>query len=401
MGARTERRAAAREQARLKPQRPTRWTRWSLLGLVAALLAIAGLATAAAAGHATPPPAIVMPAIPATAPPTSTSSTPIAARMEDPRRAAGPGEWPGWVHGKDEMHLDVDLSEGRGEHKEDLVLARLQPVDVIATDREGATFTITKIVGDLKPGDRVRMNGGRIGLVTANAPAPDKEVPPRGVSLVIGKSERLASAFIDLRTTGETIHVTPEHPIKVKGKGWTEAQKLRPGDVLDASRGAHVEVISLARRNVSPPEKVYNLETWPDHTFLVGNQGILVHNGGCITPPAGATFEVAEGATQGASFSSYGAYQRALGPAGPGQQWHHIVEQNPANLARFGPGPIQNTGNILSVDTAIHRQISGYYSSIDPAISSSMTVRQWVSAQPYAVQQQFGLDILRFHGVVP
>jgi hypothetical protein len=35
-------------------------------------------------------------------------------------------------------------------------------------------------------------------------------------------------------------------------------------------------------------------------------------------------------------FRSHRAFTRAMGPAGPGKQWHHIVEQTPGNVTRFG-----------------------------------------------------------------
>ncbi len=109
-------------------------------------------------------------------------------------------------------------------------------------------------------------------------------------------------------------------------------------------------------------------------------------------------FEVAEGAAQGASFRSFSSFKNALGPAGEGAQWHHIVEQTPGNLARFGPGPIQNTGNLIRLDVATHQQISGFYSSIQP-FTGGATVRSWLSTQSFEIQQQFGQEVLLRFGV--
>src|SRR5207247_2094780 len=36
------------------------------------------------------------------------------------------------------------------------------------------------------------------------------------------------------------------------------------------------------------------------------------------------------------SFGSFSSFRRAMGSAGPNMSWHHIVEQTPGNLARFG-----------------------------------------------------------------
>ncbi len=109
-------------------------------------------------------------------------------------------------------------------------------------------------------------------------------------------------------------------------------------------------------------------------------------------------FELAEGAAQGAGFSSFKAFKNVVGRAGEGRQWHHIVEQTPSNLARFGSGPIQNTGNLIRLDTGVHQQISGFYSSIQP-FTGGATVRQWLGTQPFAIQQQFGEEVLLRFGV--
>jgi hypothetical protein len=62
---------------------------------------------------------------------------------------------------------------------------------------------------------------------------------------------------------------------------------------------------------------------------------------------------------------------------------------------------IQNTGNLIRLDTATHQQISGFYSSIQPQVtgSASLTVRQWLSTQSFGAQQEFGQQILLRFGV--
>jgi hypothetical protein len=61
----------------------------------------------------------------------------------------------------------------------------------------------------------------------------------------------------------------------------------------------------------------------------------------------GRATEAVRGAAQATSqgFRSFSAFKRAMGPAGPGQHWHHIVEQTPGNIARFGSETIHSTGN--------------------------------------------------------
>ena len=104
------------------------------------------------------------------------------------------------------------------------------------------------------------------------------------------------------------------------------------------------------------------------------------------------------GIGQGASFGSYRAFTERVGPAGEDLEWHHIVEQTPGNKVRFGQPSIQNTGNSIRLDYGVHRQISGFYSSVQP-FSSPLTVRQWLAPQPFNEQQDFGIQILLQFGV--
>ena len=107
---------------------------------------------------------------------------------------------------------------------------------------------------------------------------------------------------------------------------------------------------------------------------------------------------VDQGFAVGAGFRSFSQFKRVLGPAGQSKQWHHLVEQTPGNVARYGPQAIHNTGNVVRLDTAVHRQVSGYFSS-KQAFTGGQTVRQWLSSQSYARQQQFARQVLeRFGG---
>jgi hypothetical protein len=110
---------------------------------------------------------------------------------------------------------------------------------------------------------------------------------------------------------------------------------------------------------------------------------------------SGADFEVALG--QG--YKTFGDLKTALGPAGPGQAWHHVVEQTSGNIARFGEEAIHNTANIVRVPHgagSVHAGISAFYSSAQPGItgSTTMTVRQWLSTRSFAEQSRFGKMVL-------
>ncbi|WP_428263230.1 hypothetical protein [Haliangium sp.] len=55
---------------------------------------------------------------------------------------------------------------------------------------------------------------------------------------------------------------------------------------------------------------------------------------------------------------------------------------------------------MIAIDAAIHRRISGFYSS-KPDFCRPQTVRQWLSTQSFEAQRVFGLKILRKHGAIP
>ncbi|WP_141326874.1 hypothetical protein [Myxococcus sp. AB025B] len=144
----------------------------------------------------------------------------------------------------------------------------------------------------------------------------------------------------------------------------------------------------------------------------VGQVSAVAVEGGIvvISLPATAVAMAAQGvrgAVTGAgpvgfrSWGSFSGLKSALGTAGPGRQWHHIVEQTKGNIQRFGPRALHNTENVIPIDAGIHRQISAYYSSKDPLFSGGQTVRQWLSGQSLKAQREFGLKILRDYGAIP
>jgi hypothetical protein len=91
-------------------------------------------------------------------------------------------------------------------------------------------------------------------------------------------------------------------------------------------------------------------------------------------------------------YRSFSAFKRAEGRAGEGYHWHHIVEKTPGNVLRFGPEAVHSTQNLVRLDVATHRRLSAFYSSVRRGVtgSDSLTVRQWLSAQPFEAQAAFG-----------
>ncbi|MBQ8614992.1 MAG: hypothetical protein IJ415_00255 [Clostridia bacterium] len=84
----------------------------------------------------------------------------------------------------------------------------------------------------------------------------------------------------------------------------------------------------------------------------------------------------------------------------PDGEWHHIVEQNSDNIAKFGAENIHNTGNLVKVPggfkDSLHSKITGLYNSKNFEItgSTTQTVRQWLSTQSFDAQYKFGVEKL-------
>ena len=95
----------------------------------------------------------------------------------------------------------------------------------------------------------------------------------------------------------------------------------------------------------------------------------------------------------GVGYATFDLLKNALGPAGPGYQWHHIVEQCQQWRSGFDAYMIQNTNNIVRVTEEVHKQISRYYSSIQD-FTGGQVFRDWLTNQSFEVQYEWGKKIL-------
>jgi hypothetical protein len=102
-------------------------------------------------------------------------------------------------------------------------------------------------------------------------------------------------------------------------------------------------------------------------------------------------------------FSSYDEFYKAeidfellakrFGVAGDGQQYHHIVTQGGANADNISPEQLQNTDNIIRLPRILHEAVNAKY--LEPSPDANMNMYQWLQTQPYDVQLEEGLKILR------
>jgi hypothetical protein len=104
-------------------------------------------------------------------------------------------------------------------------------------------------------------------------------------------------------------------------------------------------------------------------------------------------------------FSSYDEFKKLdptqyelvkrFGPAGDGYQYHHIVTQGGENANNISQEQLQNTDNIIRIPTLLHEAVTAEYYSRRAPDGSGMTLYRWLQTQPYKVQREWGLRILR------
>ena len=113
--------------------------------------------------------------------------------------------------------------------------------------------------------------------------ATDPETGESGFKRVVQTFERETDELVEITCDGETITTTPTHPFYVPQKGWTEAIKLRAGDILVTSNGEYVVVEKVQHEILEAPITVYNFEVEDYHTYYVSADAnsdvfVLVHN---------------------------------------------------------------------------------------------------------------------------
>lgn len=126
-----------------------------------------------------------------------------------------------------------------------------------------------KAIEDVKVGDMVY--------------SENPETGEKGFKRVVETFENETDELVHIKVNGEEIVTTPEHPFYVPRQVWTEAIKLRAGDILVLVNGKEVVVEKVQHEILETPIKVYNFEVEDYHTYYVSNSGVFVHNQ-CTNP---------------------------------------------------------------------------------------------------------------------
>lgn len=85
---------------------------------------------------------------------------------------------------------------------------------------------------------------------------------------------------------------------------------------------------------------------------------------------------------------------KRFGSAGNGYQYHHIVTQGGVNATKIPSAQLNNTDNIIRLPTLIHEAVTAEYLKKADA-DATKTLYEWLQSQPYSVQREEGLRILR------
>jgi hypothetical protein len=195
---------------------------------------------------------------------------------------------------------------------------------------------------------------------------------------VIGPNSVRILVIVGTAAIGETVALASKAP---KLPGFAQASERVAANtglgLLETATGAE-------RRIVSVPEGAIRVVLAP-HAVAMVARGV---NAGSPAPSRGKLLPNGHRA-----WGSFGGFKSAMGKAGPGKEWHHIVEQTPGNAKRFGGEALHNTENVIALDKALHDKVSAFYSRIRFFVTKStkLTVRQWLSTQSYEAQREFGL----------
>jgi hypothetical protein len=195
---------------------------------------------------------------------------------------------------------------------------------------------------------------------------------------VIGPNSVRILVIVGTATIGKTAALASRAP---KLPGFAQASERVAAStglkLLDAATGAERVIVSV-------PEGTIRMVLAP-HAVAMAARGVAAGS------PGQSRGKVLPNGHR--AWGSFSGFKSAMGSAGPGKEWHHIVEQTPGNVKRFGGEALHNTENVVRLGEAVHTKISSIYSTIrvDITGSTTLTVRQWLSGQSYEAQFEFGL----------
>lgn len=109
---------------------------------------------------------------------------------------------------------------------------------------------------------------------------------------VLSTIDAIANRLVRIITDKAIIECTPQHPYMTTDGDWVKAKHLRAGDYLVTSNKKKPKIIAI--ETVSKLVTVRDLHIAKNHTYLISNDMVLVHNK-TETDPGYATVHIVEG----------------------------------------------------------------------------------------------------------
>ena len=194
---------------------------------------------------------------------TNDRALPILESLTNQNFGVDPAKWTNWWADQLGFVVDSRYSESKPLINEVFVphsacFAAGTLVQTVAGPRKIETITM---------GDRV---------LSQHTSSGNLSFEPVLATHVNGPADTARITMVD----GEPIVATGIHRFWKVASGWTMARDLKAGDRLRKVGGAvQIEKVESAER-----QKVYNLTVAKNHNFMVGKEGLLVHDFGFVQP---------------------------------------------------------------------------------------------------------------------
>ena len=101
----------------------------------------------------------------------------------------------------------------------------------------------------------------------------------KGLSLVTDTIKTKNNKIYEITLiNGEVIKATEKHPFYILDKGWVRSYDLKVGDELTSSKYGLLKIKNIIIKNYDEPINTYNLTIDGEHSYLITEYEILVHN---------------------------------------------------------------------------------------------------------------------------
>ncbi len=164
--------------------------------------------------------------------------------------------------------------------KDDIQAAASQEVlEEAACQTDGACFVAGTLVHT--PNGVVPIEEIRVGDRVLSQPELQGDVFYQRVLSAFSLRDKVIYriTYADGNGVQESVLTTADHPFWVTEKGWTGAEYLKTGQVLERHDRSKARVVTV--ENTGETQRVFNFEVEGCHTYYVGNMGVWVHNSNC------------------------------------------------------------------------------------------------------------------------